>query len=181
LVVARNPNVIDLEMALPAYSEIPKERRAPRMDLVGIEPVGDHWRVVFWEAKLVDDGRARCRGEDSPKLIGQLRDYTDWLAYKDHRNLVAQAYQRTCRLLLDLHHIAKRLRPDIEDLGCGIREVAAPYAPPLLIDHKPRLLIDDREINVAFTKNGHLRKLRQTYHLHVQLVQGRDQMTLACA
>jgi hypothetical protein len=89
LVIARNPNVIDLEMALPAYSEIPKGRRAPRMDLVGIEPAGDHWRVVFWEAKLVDDGRARCRGEDSPKLIVQLRDYTDWLAYKDHRNLVA--------------------------------------------------------------------------------------------
>jgi hypothetical protein len=130
---------------------------------------------------LVDDGRARCRGENPPKLIGQLRAYTDWLAYKDHRNLVAQAYQRTCRLLIALHSIAKRFHPDIEELGYGIREVAAPYAPPLLIDDKPRLLIDDRDINVAFTNNGHLKKLIETYHLHVQLVQGRDQMTLTCA
>jgi hypothetical protein len=76
LVVSRNPHVIDLEMSLPAYSEAPEERRAPRMDLVGIEPVGDRWRVVFWEAKLVGDGRARCRGKDQPRVIEQLKDYT---------------------------------------------------------------------------------------------------------
>jgi hypothetical protein len=64
--VSRNPDVIDLEMSLPAYSEAPEERRAPRMDLVGIEPIGDRWRVVFWEAKLVGDGRARCLGKTSP-------------------------------------------------------------------------------------------------------------------
>lgn len=57
LIVARNPNTIDLEMALPAYSVDPTERRAPRMDLVAIEPVGERWQIVFWEAKLVDDGR----------------------------------------------------------------------------------------------------------------------------
>src|SRR5580704_8115681 len=72
LVVSRNPDVIDLEMSLPAYFEAPEERRAPRMDLVGIEPIGDRWRVVFWEAKLVGDGRARCRGKDQPKVIEQL-------------------------------------------------------------------------------------------------------------
>jgi hypothetical protein len=50
-----------------------------------------------------------------------------------------------------------------------------------LIDDKPRLLIDDRKINVAFINNVHLRKLRETYHVPVQLIQDRDQMTLACA
>ena len=59
LVVARNPDAIDLEMALPAYSLVPEERIAPRMDLVALEPVGNRWRIVFWEAKLVDDARAR--------------------------------------------------------------------------------------------------------------------------
>jgi hypothetical protein len=95
---------------------------------------------------------------------------------------VAHAYQRTCRLLVHLHAIAKWLRPDIEELGLGIREVAIPDAPPLLIDDKPRLLIDDRTGNVPFTKNGHLEKLRKTYGLHVQMVQDQDQVTLeACA
>lgn len=54
LIVARNPHTIDLEMALPAYSLARKERIAPRMDLVALEPAGNHWQIVFWEAKLVN-------------------------------------------------------------------------------------------------------------------------------
>jgi hypothetical protein len=178
LVVAQNPNVIDVEMALPAYSNIPEERRAPRMDLVGLEPAGNGWRVVFWEAKLVSDGRARCRGEEKePRVVKQLKHYTDWLDHENHRDIVAHEYQRTCRLLVELHAVARRVRADIEELGVGIREVAVPGAVPLLIDDKPRLLIDDRTRNVAFTKNKHLDKLRNT-GLHVQMVQCLDQMTL---
>ena len=76
LIVARNPDTIELEMALPAYSVDPKERIAPRMDLVALESVGDRWRIVFWEAKLVDDARARCRGDAvPPKVIDQLAQY----------------------------------------------------------------------------------------------------------
>jgi hypothetical protein len=149
------------------------------MDLVGLEPVGDRWRVVFWEAKLVNDGRARCREEkDQPKLIKQIKDYTDWLAHENHRDLVARAYQRTCRLLVELHAIAKRFRPDIEEPGLGIRNVAASDASAPSIDDNPRVLIDDRTTNVAFMENGHLKKLRETYGLHVQIVQSLDQMTL---
>jgi hypothetical protein len=167
LVVGRNPNIIDFEMGLPAYSEV---RTAPRMDLVGLEPVGDKWRIVFWEAKL-----ARSWGE--PRVIRQLTDYTQWLGHGNHRDRVAEAYQRACRLLVDLRAVAKRYRSDIEELGRGIREVAANNASLPSIDDKPRLLIDDRSRNVAFTKNGHLHKLLNA-GLHVQMVQGEDQMTL---
>jgi len=175
LVVGRNPSIIDLEMGLPAYSE--DDRRAPRMDLVAIERGADGWRVVFWEAKLVSDGRARCSGDGDPRVVQQLQDYIDWLGHEGHKELVAQAYQRTCRLLVEMHALAKRFRPDIEDLGPGIRDVAAPDAPLLLIDDMPRLLIDDRTKNVAMTKNGHLEKLRNRC-LAVQIVQDLDQMTL---
>jgi hypothetical protein len=172
LVVGRNPNILDFEMGLPAYSEV---RTAPRMDLVGLEPVGDKWQIVFWEAKLVKDGRARSEGE--PRVIRQLTDYTQWLGHGNHRDLVAEAYQRACRLLVCLRAVAKRYRSDIEELGRGIREVAASNAPPLSIDDKPRLLIDDRSRNIAFTKNRHLCKLLNT-GLQVQMVQDEDQMTL---
>lgn len=180
LVVAQNPNIIDLEMGLPAYSN--GKQSAPRMDLVGLEPVGNGWRIVFWEAKLVGDGRARCRGvEKEPRVVEQLKDYTQWLGHENHRDVVARAYQRTCYLLVKLHDVAKRFRPDIEELGLGIRNVATPNAPPLIIDDKPRLLIDDRTRNVAFTKNGHLQKLLNL-GLHVQMVQDPDKMTLkTCA
>jgi hypothetical protein len=58
LVVAHNTNVIDLEMGLPAISEIPGKKRAPRMDLVALEPHEGWWQVVLWEVKRVGDGCA---------------------------------------------------------------------------------------------------------------------------
>jgi hypothetical protein len=183
LIVARNPNTIDLEMALPAYSLVPKERIAPQMDLVALEPVGDRWRIVFWEAKLVGDPRARCRGDDvSPKVVDQLAQYTSWLRHANHRELVACAYQNTCRLLVAFRRLAKSMNLGIEELGPGIIAAAAPDAPSLLVDDEPRLLIDDRtsddlSINSAFTKNGHLDKLRNK-GLHVQMVHSLNQMTL---
>jgi hypothetical protein len=186
LVVARNPNIIDLEMALPAYSKKPT---ATRMDLVALEKVDNRWRVVFWEAKLVGDGRARCEGKGNPKVIQQLQYYTDWLDYKNHREFVAAAYQNACRLLVEFHEMAKRINPDtkIKELGEGITAAAASDAPLLDVDDEPRLLIDDRTRNVTFTKNGHLDKLRNSKlrnnklrntDLHVQMVQSPDQMTL---
>jgi hypothetical protein len=176
MIVARNPNTIDLEMALPTYS---KDRKSPRMDLVALEQAGNCWRIVFWEAKLVDDGRARCRGEDAPEVVDQLKKYTSWLRHANHRELVASAYQNTCRLLVEFRELAKRVNPAIEELGPGIVAAAAIEAPSLLVDDGPRLLIDNRKGNVAFTQNGHLQKLRGAPHkIHVQMVNGQDDMAL---
>ncbi len=174
LVVAQNPNVIDLEMGLPAYSASLTERRAPRMDLVALEPIRDRWQVVFWEAKLAGDERARSRL--TPKVLQQIEDYKRWLGNKDNRERVVHAYRRTCCLLVCLREIAKRFNPQIEELGAGIRAVAAPDAPLPLIDAEPCLLIDDRARDAAFDQ--HLRKLREECHLHVQMVQDINQMTL---
>jgi hypothetical protein len=185
LVVARNPDVIDLEIALPAYSLDPKERKAPRMDLVALELSDDRWHVVFWEAKLVDDARARCRGDDvCPKVVDQLAKYTRWLRHANHRELVASAYQNALRLLVAFHGLAKRVNPGIEALGPSIVAAAASGAPPLLVDVQPRLLIYDRARdngarNVAFTQNGHLKKLRdEPCGIHVQMVSGLGDMAL---
>jgi hypothetical protein len=154
------------------------------MDLVRLEHSGDQWRVVFWEAKLVDDGRARSRGESEPKVITlQLKPYTNWLRHENNRKIVAAEYQRACRLLVSLHTIARFLRPDIEGLGKGILAVATPGAAPPLIDDEPRPLIDAHtRKDPSFTKNGHLKKLREEYGRHVQMVHNLDEMTLeACA
>jgi hypothetical protein len=178
LVVARNHDIIDLEMALPAYLTDPKERVSPRMDLVALEPAGDRWRIVFWEAKLVNDSRLRCRGEDvMPEVVTQLDRYTTWLQYDNHSDLVAKAYQGACRLLVKLNQVAKRVNPQIADLGPGIVAASAADAPPLLVDDKPRLLIDARSRNPSFTQNGHRDKLLHNGRF-VQMVHGPDQMTL---
>jgi hypothetical protein len=84
-------------------------------------------------------------------------------------------------MLVALHADASRVRPNIEKLGPGIRAVAAIDAPPLLIDDKPRLLIDNHTNDAAFTKNGHLNKLRNApYNLKVQMVESLSDMDL-CA
>ena len=150
------------------------------MDLVALEPVGDRWRIVFWEAKLVNDARARCRGDDvPPEVVDQLKRYTTWLGHDKHLELVACAYQNACRLLVGFHRLAKHVNPGIEDLGPGIVAAAAEGAPPLIVDCKPRLLIDNRNGSFAFVQNGHLQKLRGAPHnIHVQMVSGPDDMAL---
>lgn len=169
-VVGQNPDVIDLEMGLPAYSKIPTERRAPRIDLVALEPCEGWWRVAFWEVKLVGDGRARCRGNGLPKVVvEQLEPYADWLSDRERARSVSEAYQHNCRLLVALHAIASRFRPDIEELGQGIRATAAADAPPPLLDKKPRLLIFYDKENESFRKHGHFDKLLGA-GWHVKLV-----------
>jgi hypothetical protein len=160
LVVARNPNVIDLEMGLPAYSTSPKERRAIKMDLVALESTDHGWQIVFWEAKLADDSRARCRGEvepgRKPEVLKQLADYTNWLRHENNCELVAREYKNTCGLLVELHKIVKRFNPGIQELGAGIQAVAADSTQPLLVDLEPRLLIDGRDTHTTqtFTKKS---------------------------
>ena len=175
-VVARNPNTIDLEIGLPVSPDA-TERTAPRMDLAALEPTSEGWRIVFWEAKPVKSGDARCSGQGMPKVVRQLANYENWLRCDKKREDVVLAYGEACRLLVELHALAKQFNPAIEDLGPGIRAATAPGAPPLQVAEKPRLLIDDRSKNAAFTNNGHLDKLRQA-GLHVQMVRSPDQMKL---
>jgi hypothetical protein len=176
-VVAHNSNVIDLEMGLPAYSKIPEERSAPRIDLVALEPCEGWWRVALWEAKLVGDGRARCREDEIPEVVGQLKRYTNWLSDTVRASSVAEAYQTNCRLLVGLHAIARRIRPDIEELGPGILAVAASDAPQPLLDIEPRLLIVYDKADKSFRENGHFDKLMGT-GLRVEIVEGLSDVAL---
>jgi hypothetical protein len=175
IVVAHNPNTIDFEMALPASS---KKRTARRMDLVAVEKMGDSWKIVFWEAKLVTNPSAVCRSDAPPKVVDQLARYTHWLRHADHCIKVAAAYQNACRLLVKCREIAKRINPEINELGQGITAAAASDTPPV-VDVEPRLLIDEPKQNIAFNQNGHLKKLQDEPHsLQVQMVKGLHDWTL---
>ena len=175
-VVSRNENVVDLEMALPAYS--PSERTAPRMDLVALEAIGPSWKIVFWEAKLVKDSRARCSGDAEPEVCRQLKSYTTWLAHGQHKEHVTKAYTGACEILVGMHAIAKTLNPGIRPLGEAIVAIASGNAAPLTVDDKPRLLIDDREGDASFSK--HLQKLLDLDH-RVQMVEKSGDMRLQTA
>jgi hypothetical protein len=92
--VSDNPSIIDLEMGLPAYAE---RTTAPRMDCVALEQEKGVIRIVFWEAKMIDDSRLRSRSV--PKVVGQVNIYRNYLSDAARARSVAQAYRTVCYLL----------------------------------------------------------------------------------
>ncbi len=169
-VVAANPNVIDLEMALPGISR----GKTSRIDLVALESDGDGWRIVLWEVKRVGDGRARSEADTEPKVVAeQLDRYNTWV--EANAEAVIAAYHETCRILFGLHAFAVGRGMNPGELGAGIRAVAASAQPPGL-DRRVRLLIDatgtTEELarrRKTFIENGHLKKLQDRGHV-VQMV-----------
>lgn len=152
--VANNPNVIDLEMALPSLAG---ERSAARVDLVALEPAGEGWRLVFWEAKMATNKETSARGDVAPKVVSQREKYYKWL--QANKDLALGAYTQVCRDLVDIHGrvVQNGLGDGLHDLGEGIRQVAE--GRPLVLDDEIRLVIGDWDPNGSFDKNGHRKKL----------------------
>jgi hypothetical protein len=135
--VAKNDHVVDLEMALPAWT-LPKV--AVRMDLVAIEDGS----VVFWEVKTVDDSRIRCNAdflEDKfPHVLEQLSHYRDFLEQDAHVEHVKVAYLKTAKLLVKLRALADEIGPKLA-LGPGI--IAASKADGLNVALRAALVVVD--------------------------------------
>ena len=167
LVVGANAQIIDLEMGLPALHGA-LERVAPRIDLVALEPSGDGWKVVFWEAKHVKDGR--IRSTTTPEVFRQLASYATWFDAPGSLDVVRDAYRENCEILVALHKIAAAVwasegKP-IPVLGAAIRAVAADPSKLVGVDPNVRLLIDNRENDSLFCK-AHLPKLTEAARLPV--------------
>jgi len=105
-VVAVNDNVIDLEMALPAWA---LQASAPRIDLVAVH----EGRLVFWEVKLPGDSRVRSsvtfQADHNPEVLKQLRSYKIFLEQSLHIEQIASAYRQTARLLVILRSYADQV------------------------------------------------------------------------
>lgn len=134
--VPGNANVVDLEMALPAWGEV---KSAPRMDLVTIEDVEGALTVVFGEVKTIDDGRIRCQAvEGQPKVVGQLEAYKTYLDQPGHCEAIAAAYRSTAERLVELNAMAAKVRGDLE-LGENIVRTAR--GEPLVIAREATLVV----------------------------------------
>ena len=174
LLVAKNPGVIDLEAGLPWDSHIWKKKSAKRIDIVALEPCGDRYKLVFWEAKLVTNPEARSSTE--PEVWGQVERYQNWL--EKYQIDVRSAYQATCAVLARIHGIARARKLNAWQLGTAVSAVATQEPSQLLLEVKPRLIIDGRRDNKAFVQNGHLEQLR-AHGIQVQMVRGETEMALS--
>lgn len=159
--VADDSSIIDLEMGLPKI--------ARRMDCVALERDGAVIRIVFWEAKMINDSRLRSRSE--PEVIDQLRIYKEFLEEKGQPQLVETAYRTTCELLIAFHEMAAQF----SDQGPldPLIVAAAQKDSVLKVDPAPRLVIFDAEPD---KKNGNWefhRKRLEAEKIHCRVVSDR--------
>ena len=132
--VGHSPKVIDLEMGLPAFEN---RTSSLRMDLVTLEVISEGIRLVFWEGKMINDGRLRSSIGD-PEVFQQIDGYRSYLADPSRKRVVADAYVNCCKIICSLHKMAEcvgltgPIDPLIE---------AAARANSLEVEETPRLVI----------------------------------------
>ncbi len=137
--VQASPKVIDLEMGLPAFDD--RKKSALRLDIVALEGVPGDIRLVFWEAKMIGDGRLRSRNYTPRVLSEQIDPYRRYLDDSKRRQQVEDAYRECCKIIYEFHSMAGRVgmtRP----LDPLIVEAGKPGS-RLAIQDTPRLVIFD--------------------------------------
>lgn len=142
LAVADNASVVDLEVGLPRILD---EGGAPRMDLAVLER-GEHSaqiRLVFWEAKTIDDSRLRATNPDTAEVHSQLAKYVDYMSDDTRRIHAENEYRRNCQLIVELAKLAGK----DDFLSPLIHETGNPSA-DFFIDPVPRLVIFEGKTQV---------------------------------
>jgi hypothetical protein len=143
--IAKNPNVIDMEMGLPGDNRVLNKngkKVAPRMDLVTVVTEKGSPCLNFWEAKCADNSELRAEAEidveagTGAKVARQLSKYTEWLRLAGHADEVALGYQNAGQ---HLHEIAKIFRANIDCLAVRAWAKLAKEKPTLFFD--PGLVI----------------------------------------
>lgn len=129
VIVANNPNVIDVEMGQNATGD--------RIDIVALEQAGQAVRIVFYEAKLFKNSALRA-DDLKPKVLAQLERYRTWINSEGRKDEIREAYRNTCQLLMALNATRDaNLAVEPDPL---IRLAAAPDT-RLEVDDNPRLII----------------------------------------
>ena len=154
-VLTISPKVIDLEMGLPAFNG---REIALRMDIVALEPATHGVRLVFWEGKMIGDGRLRSRNRQ-PEVFKQIDAYRSYLQDEKRKQGIIQGYRKSCRIMERLHGMASRVAPHIGPLDPLI-SAAAERDSHIEIEEQPRLLVfDDGKKRRADIWQEHLRVL----------------------
>ena len=129
-------------------------------------------------AYLADDREVRARLDGPGMLAGAKSVVCLARSYKrsdasDDAGLAASVarYARG----QDYHN---GLRKKLRKLASFVRGLEEGAEARPLVDDAPRLIIDDRAHNAAFTANGHLAKLRGPCGVFVQMVQSVDGLAL---
>jgi len=175
--VARNANVIDLEMGLPgdlnfvscnSSKQANSGLSAPRMDLVVVNVADGTPIINFWEAKLANNPELRATlpehgGTRLPHVCEQIEDYTSWLRIEGRLAEVKSAYRNAASISAEL---AKRARK----VSAATKTWSALAASDPKVNLRAGIIIgnyrpDGSATRFAeadsFVKRGHLKRLRK--------------------
>lgn len=130
VIAAHNPDIIDLEMALPGSIN----QRSDRIDMVGLRPA-EHYELslVFYEVKTKRNPGLKARNHQ-PAVFEQLQRYESWLTTEGRPKIVTEAYQEGARVLCRL-----RAMQGVK-ISENLKYAASPGA-QLTIDTAPHLII----------------------------------------
>jgi hypothetical protein len=135
VIAARNPTVVDLEIAFTQASDAITDAGAFRIDLAALHPDGDgKFKLVFYEAKRAKDVRLRAGSTGPPMVVEQMNRYDEFV--RTRASDLVQAYRDVCAAMVKL----RSRRPD--SLAQIIRHVAAETSTSnLSVDPVTRLLV----------------------------------------
>ena len=134
-----SPKIVDLEMDLPA---VDGRKKPLRLDVVSLEQAADGIRLVFWEGKMMGDGRLRSKVH-KPRVFEQIDAYRSYLRDGARQHHIIEAYRRFCGIIRDLHEKASRVTsiPPLNPLIPTVAELDSHIA----IEGTPRLLVIDHD------------------------------------
>lgn len=138
--VAANPGTVDLEMGLPANDLLGSERIAPRMDLV-IAQVADGTpaSIAFWEAKCANNGELRASEDNTPKVLGQVARYVQWISESGRVAEVAQAYRNTAESLIEFNKLFRSTEDSVPECVRLWQALVKTQAPAIFV--QPAIVI----------------------------------------
>jgi hypothetical protein len=162
-IVERNPNVIDLEMALPT-DKAASANGASRMDIVALEKDGDGVRIAFYEAKRFSNPELRNCEPSKSKVLGQLVKYRDYVSQEVRRKQVEEAYANACVVLTAIDTMRGHATdPLIEQVARAAKLGVWPT-----LDPKPRLVVfdyKDHQVGPGSSWERHERAIRENWTL----------------
>ncbi|MGF6599670.1 hypothetical protein P3T23_004398 [Paraburkholderia sp. GAS448] len=142
-ILARNPNVIDLEVAFGTPPDGGEEKsKIPRIDLIAAHRHEDGVALAFYEAK--DYGNVELRSSE-PKdvpVLNQMRKYEEEISRR--RVEIAEAYRNHCQDLLEILPVSNTSHKGGGDSFSARRELlefVAYHPEKLYIALQPRLLV----------------------------------------
>jgi hypothetical protein len=158
-IAAKEPKVVDVEVAFTRDGDQSTRSSAPRMDLAVLVPLDTGVRLIFCEAKFANNVELWKPAEGSnsePSVVEQIGGYEKFIGA--HASGLESAYVSVCQTLVELYQQGYKRHSQIDPL---VVKVAAGEIRPVVHPHVYLLVYDYDGDQKGGAVEKRLRVLRQ--------------------